>query len=95
MKADIIAVIAAVAVALGFITAVLGLVNQGRIEKSRIAAEEAATLAAKTARQVDSISVSVDGRLSQLLGRVAQLTTALEGSDTPVPAAPPTDGTQQ
>lgn len=75
MTADIIAVLGAVAVVLGFITAVLGLINQGRIEKSRIAAEKAATLAARTAKQV------------------AQLTTALEGSDTPV--QPPTEGTEE
>jgi hypothetical protein len=95
VKGDVIAVIAAVAVVLGFITAVLGLVNQSRIEKSRIAAEGAATLAAQTAQTVETISVSVDGRLSQLLARVAQLTSALEGSDTAVPAPPPTEGTKQ
>lgn len=71
MTSVILAAIAGAAVLLGFITAVLGLVNQRRVRA--------------TADQVQSISVQVDGRLSQLLERQSQLLDALHESGTPVP----------
>jgi hypothetical protein len=42
-----------------------------------------------TRRQVQAVHVLVDGRLSDVLARVDQLTEALEGSDTEVPPLPP------
>jgi hypothetical protein len=68
-------VLASAAVVLGFATAVLGLVNQRRISR--------------TGREVSQISVSVDGRLSELLGRVGQLTETLHDADIRVPDPPP------
>jgi hypothetical protein len=77
-----------VLVALGFITAclglaatVLGLLNQRRI--ARAAAE-----AGETAREVQNISVQVDGRLSTLLERQAQLLGAMHESGVPIPPRP-------
>jgi hypothetical protein len=74
----LLAVIASLAVVLGFITAVLGLANQRRIRH--------------TASDVQQISVQVDGRLSTLLERQAQLLDALHQSGTPVPPIPPEPG---
>lgn len=82
MGTDTVALIAAAAVLLGFITAILGLVNQRRAENTR-------KLAESTAADVQSISVQVDGRLSTLLERQAQLLDALHASGTPVPPKPP------
>jgi len=70
-----VTLIGAAAVALGLVTAILGLVNQGR--------------ARKTAERVQQISVEVNGRLSTLLEREAQLLQALHESGTPVPPKPP------
>jgi hypothetical protein len=70
-----VSAIAGAAVVLGFVTAILGLVNQRR---TRV-----------TADKVQSISVQVDGRLSQLLERQSQLLDALHESGTPVPPRPP------
>lgn len=75
MTTLILSAIAGVAVVLGFVTAVLGLVNQRR---SRA-----------TAEKVQSISVQVDGRLSALLERQSQLLDALHASGTPIPPKPP------
>lgn len=77
-----LAVVASVAVLLGFVTAILGLVNQRRISNAHAAA-------ANTAREVQNISVNVDGRLSELIERQAQLLGALHESGTPVPPPPP------
>jgi hypothetical protein len=82
MGSDTVALIAAAAVLLGFITAVLGLISQRRAQKSLAIAE-------KTAGKVQSISVQVDGRLSTLIERQAQLIDALHASGTPVPPRPP------
>jgi hypothetical protein len=76
-----VAVLAVVAVVLGFATAVLGLLNQRRIT-------QAAKVTETTAGKVQSISVQVDGRLSTLLERQAQLLGALHDSGTPIPARP-------
>jgi len=65
------AVLAFLAVVLGFVTAVLGLLNQARSKK--------------TAGTVREISVNVDGRLSDLFERQAELIAALHASGTPVP----------
>lgn len=75
MTSTVLAAIAGAAVLLGFITAVLGLVNQRRVRE--------------TADKVQSISVQVNGRLSQLLERQSQLLDALHESGTPVPPRPP------
>jgi hypothetical protein len=75
MTTLIVSAIAGVAVVLGFITAILGLVNQRR---TRV-----------TADKVQSISVQVDGRLSTLLERQSQLLDALHESGTPIPPKPP------
>jgi len=82
MGSDTVALIAAAAVLLGFITAVLGLISQRRAQQSLAIAE-------KTAGKVQSISVQVDGRLSTLIERQAQLIDALHASGTPVPPRPP------
>jgi hypothetical protein len=83
-----LAALGAAAVVLGFVTSVLTLVSQRRIIR---AATQAADLAAATAGKVQSISVSVDGRLSGLIERQAQLLGALHKADVPVPPAPPVD----
>lgn len=75
MTTLIVSAIAGAAVVLGFITAVLGIVNQRRTSK--------------TADKVQSISVQVDGRLSTLLERQSQLLDALHESGTPIPPKPP------
>lgn len=77
----LLAIIASLAVVLGFITALIGLANQRRATK-------AMDLAEQTAGKVQSISVQVDGRLSDLLERQAQLLGALHESGTPVPPRP-------
>jgi hypothetical protein len=77
----VLAAIAGAAVVLGFVTAVLGLINQRRSRST-------ALLAASTAGQVQSISVQVDGRLSTLLERQSQLLDALHASGTPIPPKP-------
>jgi hypothetical protein len=69
-----LAIFGSVAVVLGFITAVLGLLNQRKIKN--------------TAGKVQEISVNVDGRLSAMIERQAQLLSALHGSGTPVPPVP-------
>lgn len=71
----LVPVVGGAAVGLGFITAVLGLINQrhGRA----------------TAAKVQSISVNVDGRLSEFIARQAQLIEALQQSGVPVPPVPP------
>jgi hypothetical protein len=71
--------VGSIAALLGLITVILGLWNQRRIRK--------------TATDVQSISVNVDGRLSKLIERQAQLLGALHESGTPVPAPPPAPGT--
>jgi hypothetical protein len=76
-----LAVIALLAVVLGLVTAVLGLVGQRR-------SAEAVRLAEETAGKVHNISVQVDGRLDVLLERQAQLLGALHESGTPVPPVP-------
>lgn len=76
-----LSVVAFAAVVLGFVTAVLGLGNQRKIKA-------AAVTTAQTAVKVESISVSVDGRLSELIDRQAQLLDALRASGTPVPPRP-------
>lgn len=76
---DLAAVITAVGVAVGAITA------------SIISAVTAVRSLRKTEavkRGVEEVHVLVDGRLSTVLARVEQLTTALEGSDTEVPPEP-------
>jgi hypothetical protein len=78
----LVAVLAISAVILGLVTAVLGLINQRRIEK-------AGALAARTADKVQSISVNVDGRLSGLIERQAQLLGTLHESGIPIPPRPP------
>jgi hypothetical protein len=78
----LLAVIASLAVLLGFITAVLGLLNA---RATRRAVKEAAATTAK----VQEISVNVDGRLSTLIERQAQLLDALHSSGTPIPPIPP------
>jgi hypothetical protein len=70
----LLAVMASLAVVLGFVTALLGLLSQ---RKSR-----------STAGKVQEISVSVDGRLSALIERQAQLLEALHSSGTPIPPVP-------
>jgi VIT1/CCC1 family predicted Fe2+/Mn2+ transporter len=77
----ILAVIALAAVVLGLITAILGFLNQSR-------ATRAIELAEETASNVQNISVQVDGRLTTLIERQAQLLGALHESGTPVPPAP-------
>jgi len=78
-----LAVIASLAVVLGFITAVLGLINQRRIRN--------------TATKVQQISVSVDGNMSGMLTRVDQLISSMhdQGAIVPakLPAPPPTPPT--
>jgi hypothetical protein len=76
-----LAIIALIAVVLGLVTAVLGLVNQRRSAR-------AVRLAEETAGKVHNISVQVDGRLTDLLERQAQLLGALHESGTPVPPHP-------
>lgn len=80
-----LAVLAAVAVLLGLITAILGLVNQRRIRA--------------TASDVQTITVNVDGRLAELLTtqqalveRQDQLLGALHQADVPVPPRPALPG---
>lgn len=67
---------------LGFVTAVLGLAATvlGLLNQRRIRG---------TARDVQSISVQVDGRLSTLLERQAQLLGTLNEHGVPVPPRPP------
>jgi hypothetical protein len=77
-------VIASLAVVLGFITAVLGFLSQR-------AARRAVMKAATTAEKVQEISINVDGRLSEMIERQAQLLGALHASGTPVPARPESD----
>jgi hypothetical protein len=66
-----LAILAALAVFMGMVTAILGVINQRRISK--------------TAEKVQTISVNVDGRMSEYILRVAQLTEALHAGDVPVP----------
>lgn len=68
------AVIAFVAVLAGAISAVLGLLNQTKIKR--------------TASTVSEISVNVDGRLSALFERQAQLLAALHENNVPIPELP-------
>jgi hypothetical protein len=79
---DALAVIASLAVLLGFATAVLGLIGQRRAAKALVIAE-------RTAGKVQLISVRVDGRLSALIDRQAQLLGALHAADVPVPPGQP------
>jgi hypothetical protein len=78
----VIAVLGSVAVGLGFSTAVLGLISQRRIAR-------AAAVADATAAQVQTISVNVDGRLSTLIERQAQLLGVLHAEGVPIPEPPP------
>jgi len=82
VNALLVTIIGGLAVVLGLVTAVLGLLNQRRITA-------AAAAAAGVAVKVQEISVQVDGRLSMLLERQAQLLGALHESGTPVPPRPP------
>lgn len=75
------AYIASGAVVLGFVTAVLGFLNQRHVQRATALAEE-------TAVQVQSISVQVDGRLSTLLERQSQLLDALHQGGIAVPPKP-------
>jgi VIT1/CCC1 family predicted Fe2+/Mn2+ transporter len=79
MKGDIIAVIASAAAVLGFVTALLGLIAQHR-------ATEAAKIAKETSAKVQTISVQVDGRLSMMLEREAQLIDAMTKAGVSIPA---------
>lgn len=78
----VIAAAAFIAVLLGLVTAILGLVNQRR-------AAHALRVANDTAGKVQSISVQVDGRLSTLLERQSQLLDALNASGVAIPPKPP------
>jgi hypothetical protein len=78
----ILPILAAAAVLLGFTTAVLSLITQRH-------AAAASAMAAETAARVQQISVQVDGRLTMLLEREAQLLGVLHESGTPVPPRPP------
>jgi hypothetical protein len=69
------------AVILSLITAVLGLMNQRKIK-------DAATTAEGTAGKIEKISIDVNGRLSLLFERQAQLLGALHDAGVPVPALP-------
>jgi hypothetical protein len=82
VNALLVTIIGGLAVVLGLVTAVLGLLNQRRISR-------AAAAAGQVAVKVQEISVQVDGRLSMLLERQAQLLGALHESGTPVPPRPP------
>ena len=84
-----LAILASLAVVLGFSTAVLGFFNQRQIAKAAEKAIALAKVAAATAAEVQTISVNVDGRLSTLIERQAQLLGALHESGTPVPPRPP------
>jgi hypothetical protein len=82
VKGDIILIVGALATILGFLTAVMGFVNQRRALK-------AVKLAEGTAAKVQTISVNVDGQLSALLARQAQLVGAMHEADVPIPPKPP------
>jgi hypothetical protein len=82
VSAAVLAAIGSAAVLLGFLTAIIGLVNQRNQRKT-------AALAEQTAGKVQQISVQVDGRLSTLLERQSQLLDALHESGTPIPPRPP------
>jgi hypothetical protein len=71
----LLAVLGVLAVVAGCAASILGLVSNAR--------------AARTGRQVQQISVQVDGRLSTLLERQAQLLAAMHEAGTPIPAKPP------
>lgn len=78
----VIGALALSAVVLGLATAVLGLLNQGRISR-------AAKITKATASDVQQISVQVDGRLSTLLERQAQLLSSMHEAGVPIPPRPP------
>lgn len=75
MSSNAVALAAAI---LGFLTVVIGLLNQQKIKKT-------AAIAGQTSEKVQKISVDVDGRLSDLIERQAQLLGALHESGTPIP----------
>lgn len=79
MSSNAVALAAAI---LGFLTVVIGLLNQQKIKKT-------AAIAGQTSEKVQKISVDVDGRLSNLIERQAQLLGALHESGTPIPPALP------
>jgi hypothetical protein len=72
-------------VAASFAT-ILGVINQRRAKAAVAVAEVAVAQAAATAVKIDGISISVDGRLSQLLA-------TLEDHHIPIPGPiPPEEG---
>jgi hypothetical protein len=79
--ATLTALTAFAAVLLGFVTAILGYLNQRRIKTTAAAAEV-------VAGKVQEISVNVDGRLSRLFERQAQLLGTLHESGIPIPPMP-------
>lgn len=70
----LLAVLGALAVVAGCAASILGLISNAR--------------AARTGREVQNISVQVDGRLSTLLERQAQLLAAMHQAGTPIPDRP-------
>lgn len=48
----------------------------------------------KSSKKLDAIKVEVDGHLTEVLSRVAQLTEVLDSKDIKVPADPATDNTR-
>jgi hypothetical protein len=70
----ILAILGILAVIGGLAASILGLISNVR--------------AAKTGKKVQEISVQVDGRLSTLLERQAQLLAAMHAADLPIPPKP-------
>jgi acetylglutamate kinase len=75
-------VLGAITTVLGLVAAVLGLLNQHRIMK--VAAEQT-----QTGAKVQEISVSVDGNVSGMIGRIDQLVASMHAQGAVVPIAPP------
>jgi hypothetical protein len=69
-----VAIVAALAVVLGFVTAILGLINQRKITKA--------------AHNVQQIAVSVDGQMSGMFLRIDQLIQSMHNQGAVVPPAP-------
>jgi hypothetical protein len=92
MGSGILVVIGSATVLLGLATSILGLINARQSAAAARAADTAAAKAALTARKVQSISVNVDGRLTELFERQAQLLGALHRAGVPVPPPPAKTG---
>lgn len=73
-----LAIIGILAVVLGFVTAVLGWLNQRKI--------------GHTAGAVQEVHLLVNQQLSDVLARVAQLTEVMHAGGLDVPPVPPKDG---